>query len=81
VEIQIDVPFVDVQICNLWIFLSHRVKPFYKSVGELAGLCIDLSFDAEHTEGLLDILFAENVWELLVYMHVKEHFFSDQALG
>jgi len=33
VEIQIDVPFVDVQIGNLRIFLSHSVKPFYQSVG------------------------------------------------
>ena len=47
-----------------------------QGVDELAGLGLDIRLDVELGEWLLDSFFAEDVRELVVYMHIEEDIFS-----
>ena len=75
-EVQTNVTLCDLESLDFWVALAHRVEFFKQSVDELARLGLDIGFDAEHREGLLEVLLAEDVRELRVHLHVEEHFLA-----
>ena len=70
-EVEADVALRDAQILNFWLFSSLSNELLEKRVDELACLGLYVSLDVKLSEGLLDALFAENIGELSVNVHVE----------
>eukprot|EP00354_Favella_ehrenbergii_P010874 CAMPEP_0170470570 /NCGR_PEP_ID=MMETSP0123-20130129/12991_1 /TAXON_ID=182087 /ORGANISM="Favella ehrenbergii, Strain Fehren 1" /LENGTH=150 /DNA_ID=CAMNT_0010737753 /DNA_START=78 /DNA_END=528 /DNA_ORIENTATION=+ len=79
-EVQTDVTFGDLELCDVRLSLGYLAQAVQECVDQLARLRFNVGLDAEHGEGLLNVLFLEDVRELAIDLHVEEDLLAPPKL-